>query len=50
MLAAHKNMNSSSSDMLSQMHEMHGAGANGNDSNSFLSHLPMFNSKMFSQH
>ena len=35
MLAAHKNMNSSSDDILSHMREMHGAGANGNDSNSF---------------
>ena len=50
MLAAHKNMNSSSDDILSHMREMHGAGANGNDSNKLLSHLPMFNSKMFSQH
>ncbi len=56
MLAAHKNMNSSSgsdgSGILSHMREMPGAGvgANGNDSNSFLSHLPIFNSKMFSQH
>ncbi len=54
MLGSHKNMNSSSNGngLLSHMHEMPGAGAgiNGNDSNSFLSHLPIFNNKMFSQH